>query len=170
MWPVISGNVALSISVNGMSSQVILVPLRSDVIGAVAVVVTNVLLDSASMTATTKGPRVVAPSPSTTVTGADPLYLQRAARAETLQVKVTVVPLHTSGPASLDRSTAAEAEGIKFFYAVVFNMWRHWVHMLIDDLKLCSIFSYIITPVVLAQVYDRGSRDMYLATQLSYSI
>ncbi len=66
----------------------------------------------ASMTVTiSKGPRDPAESPETTIL-LSPSYLQRAATnpaAETLQVKVTVVPLHTSGPASLHRSTAAEA-------------------------------------------------------------
>ncbi len=51
-----SGSVATSTS--GNSSQVILVPLSSDVILTVVVVVTNVLFDSAPMTATTKGPRI----------------------------------------------------------------------------------------------------------------
>ncbi len=90
-------------------------------IGAAAVVVIKVLFVSASMTATVKGPRIVAAFPSTTATSADSLYLQRVTVTEALQVKVTVVPLHTSDPASLDRSTAAEAEGmimtsILYFY------------------------------------------------------
>ncbi len=102
----------------------ILVPLRSDVTLTVAVVVTNVVFDSAPMTVTTKGPRDPAELPEATNL-LSPSYLQRAATkpaAEALHVKVTVVPLHTSGPASLDRSTAAEAEGmmmasILYFYS-----------------------------------------------------
>ncbi len=104
----------MSFSVIELSSQVILVPLSSDVIGAVAEVVTNVLFDSAPMTVTTKGAKGTSAVDESTKTDAL-LYLQRTMPAETLQVKVTVVPLHTSGPASLDRSIAAEAEGIKFF-------------------------------------------------------
>ncbi len=89
----------------------ILVPVSSDVISAVAVVVRNVLFDSASMTVTTNGLRKTSEVLDSTKAD-DPLYVQQTTSAEALQVKVTVVPLHTSGPASLDRSTAAEAEGI----------------------------------------------------------
>ncbi len=113
--PVISGSVATSTSVIAKSSQVILVPVSCDVIGAVAVEVTNVLFDSAPMTVTTKGPRSAVPVSNSVLVSNTPLYVQRATCSGTLHVKVTVVPLHTSGPASLDRSTAAEAEGIKFF-------------------------------------------------------
>ncbi len=88
----------------------ILVPVSSDVISAVAVVVRNVLFDSALMTVTTKGLRKTFEVLDSTKAD-DPLYVQRTSSAEALQVKVTVFPLHTSGPASLDRSTAAEAEG-----------------------------------------------------------
>ncbi len=110
----VSGSVATLTSVIRNSSQVILVPLSSDVILTVAVVVTNVVFDSASTIVTTNGPRVEAEFPETTIL-LSPSYLQRAATkpaAEALQVKVTVVPLHTSGPASLDRPTAAETEGM----------------------------------------------------------
>ncbi len=121
--PVISGSVATSISVIAKSSQVILVPLSSDVIGADAVVVTNVALDSLPMTVTAKSPRDGFPGVDNSTKADNPLYLQRATAAEILQVKVTVVLLHTSGPASLDRSTAAEAEGmmmasIMYFYSI----------------------------------------------------
>ncbi len=100
----------------------ILVPLSCDVTGAVAVVVTNVVFDSASMTVTTKGLRKSSSLDESTKSD-DPLYLQRTMPAEALQVKVTVVPLHTSGPASLDRTTAAEAKGMKmasilYFYSI----------------------------------------------------
>ncbi len=131
--PVISGSVAMSLSVIARSSQVILVPRSSDVIGAVAVVVTNVVFDSASLIVTTKCPSDTVVVSNTVLVRNAPLYDQRAVCAETLQVKVTVVPLHTSGPASLDRSTAAEAEGIKFFRHAILSI-------LIDDFKLCSIY------------------------------
>ncbi len=140
--PVISGSVATSNKVSGKSSQVILVPLSSDVISAVAVVVTNVLFVSSPMTATVKGPRGVAPSPSTTVTGADPSYLQRATAAEALQVKVTVVPLHTSGPASLDRTTAAEAE--EMMMASIFFFYRTSIQVVISLDPLLQVVSEII--------------------------
>ncbi len=113
--PVISGSVAMTFSVIRKSPQVILVPLNSDVILTVAVVVTNVVFDLASMTVTTKGPRSAAAVSNTVLIRNTPLYVQRATCSGTLQVKVIAVPLHTSGPASLDRSTVAEAEGIKFF-------------------------------------------------------
>ncbi len=136
--PVISGSVATSNQISGKPSQVILVPVSSDVIEAVAVVVTKVLFLSASMTATVKGPRVVAAFPSTTVMGADPLYLQRAPGAETLQVKVTVVPLHTSGPASLDRSTAAEAEGMMMTSILYFYRTSIQAVISLDPLQVVS--------------------------------
>ncbi len=113
----------------------ILVPVSSDVISAVAVVVRNVLFDSASMTVTTKGLRKTSEVLDSTKAD-DPLYAQRTTSAETLQVKVTVVPLHTSGPASLDRCTAAEAEVINSLDGGVQHV--KILSMLID------VFRYII--------------------------
>ncbi len=102
----------MSLSVIAKFAQVILVPLSSDVIGAVAVVVTNAPFDSAPMTVTAKGPRGPVPVSNAVLVTIDPLYVQTAVCAGTLQVKVTGVPLHTSSPASLDTFTAAEAEGM----------------------------------------------------------
>ncbi len=139
--PVISGSVATSTLVSGKSSQVILVPVSSDVIGAVAEVVTNVLFDSAPMTVTTKGAKGMSADDESTKIDA-PLYLQRTMPAEALQVKVTVVPLHTSGPASLDRSTAAEAEGMMM--ASILYFYRTSIQVVINLDPLLESVSEII--------------------------
>ncbi len=71
-----------------------------------------------------------------------PSYLQRTMLAEALQVKVTVVPLHTSGPASLDRSTAAEAKGMMM--ASILYVYRTLIQAVISLDPLLQGVSEII--------------------------